>query len=91
VDRDESFSTALATQLAAASRVEHIAYPDAGHLFGIPNLPHTLHIYEYRNGSRLDMGGSLAADARASADAFPRVLRFLRANLCTEELTGESL
>ncbi len=63
--------------------VEHLSYPRAGHMSCLPPyLPTT------RTWSRhplvplaLEMGGTPEANARASADAWPRIVSFLRQHL----------
>jgi len=60
------------------SRDVLLVYPDAGHAIGKLYLPSgSTHIA----GGRINTGGTSAANARAQADAWPRVLRFLRENL----------
>jgi dienelactone hydrolase len=62
--------------------VEHLSYPDAGHLLTLPYLPTT--IRQSRHPIRhvdVDYGGTPAGDAFARADSWPKVLKFLQKNL----------
>ena len=62
--------------------VEHLSYPDAGHLLTLPYLPTT--IRQSRHPIRhvdVDFGGTPAGDAFARADSWPKVLKFLQKNL----------
>lgn len=62
-------------------RVEHLSYPEAGHLLGwmVPNDPLHLHAAtDPASGITMLLGGSDAADAAARADAWPRAVAFLR-------------
>jgi hypothetical protein len=54
------------------------AYPDAGHLIGKSYVPGGTTLV---GGGRLETGGSVPANARAQADAWPHVLRFLERSL----------
>jgi dienelactone hydrolase len=62
--------------------IEHVSYPQAGHLLTFPYLPTTL-----RTGHHpirhvdVDYGGTPAGDAFACADLWPKVVAFLRNNL----------
>jgi dienelactone hydrolase len=74
---------ARAAKRNRAHKLEHLHYPDAGHMLRYPYLPTTsrhsrnLHL---RN-ARFSFGGSAEADAAAQADYWPRAIAFLRANL----------
>ena len=62
--------------------VEHLSYPDAGHLLTLPYLPTT--IRQSRHPIRhvdVDYGGTPAGDAFARADSWPKVLKFLQKSL----------
>ena len=62
--------------------VEHLSYPDAGHLLTLSYLPTT--IRQSRHPIRhvdVDYGGTPAGDAFARADSWPKVLKFLRKSL----------
>ncbi len=54
---------------------EHLSYESAGHAIGSVYRPTT------SMGGSLALGGSPQANARAQADSWPKVLRFLRTNL----------
>jgi dienelactone hydrolase len=56
---------------------EHLAYDKAGHSIGTPYNPTT----RSTSGGTLALGGSAEANARAQADSWPKVLRFLEENL----------
>ncbi|MDB5896713.1 MAG: hypothetical protein JWP41_315 [Ramlibacter sp.] len=59
-------------------RVEHLAYADAGHAIGWPNVATTLTRFKHPvSGEDIDLGGSPAATARASRDSWPKMLAFL--------------
>ncbi|HEY8358061.1 MAG TPA: acyl-CoA thioester hydrolase/BAAT C-terminal domain-containing protein, partial [Ramlibacter sp.] len=61
---------------------EHLVYPDAGHAIGIPNvITSTTRFKQAVSGEDLDLGGSSGGTARASRDAWPRVLAFLAQSL----------
>ena len=63
---------------ARGNPVELKIYPNAGHAFDAPNLPRTeLPGYRSGNGPMPVIG----TDAEARADAFPRVLEFLKRHL----------
>ncbi|MBX6762128.1 MAG: acyl-CoA thioesterase/BAAT N-terminal domain-containing protein [Rubrobacteraceae bacterium] len=57
-------------------RHEHLCYEGAGHSIGVPYLPAVTN----RTGPLLH-GGSMEANARASADSWPKVIRFLEESL----------
>jgi dienelactone hydrolase len=62
--------------------VEHLSYPQAGHLLSMPYLPTTLR--SSRHPIRqidVGFGGTPAGDAFARADSWPKVITFLRKNL----------
>lgn len=62
--------------------VEHLVGEGAGHAIGLPQLPATQIVKPHPvAGLALDGGGTAAANARASARSWPRVLRFLDAAL----------
>ncbi|RPI21065.1 MAG: acyl-CoA thioesterase [Acidobacteria bacterium] len=54
---------------------EHLSYESAGHAIASAYRPTT------SRGGSLALGGSPGANARAQADSWPKVLRFLRTNL----------
>lgn len=58
---------------------EHLSYEGAGHLIGIPYFPSIT-----TQAAGLNMGGNAEANAAASADAWPKVLKFLAENLRQE-------
>jgi len=71
----EAFLDAAKTR---GNPVELKVYPNAGHAFDAPNLPRTeLPAYREGNGPVPVIG----SDAEARADAFPRVLEFLKLHL----------
>lgn len=61
---------------------KHLCYPDAGHGINIPNLPIPNPTY-YHPLSKLwfSMGGSREADAKASVDAWDRLVAFFHETL----------
>jgi dienelactone hydrolase len=62
--------------------VEHLAYPGAGHVIYLPSLPTTATAQVHPiDGTLYAYGGSPRATAHASADSWPRVVRFLRESL----------
>jgi dienelactone hydrolase len=61
-----------------AAQVNVLEYAGAGHLIGKAYLPSGSTLVA---GGRLDTGGSAAANARAQADSWPRVLSFLSREL----------
>jgi dienelactone hydrolase len=63
--------------------LEHLSYPDAGHMvYNLPYLPTTIRHTRHRiRGVDVDYGGSSAGDAIARADSWPKVLGFLQRNL----------
>ena len=63
-------------------RIEHLSYPDAGHAIGWPNVTCTMIRFKHPvSGDEIDLGGTPAANAHASHDAWPRMLAFLRESL----------
>jgi dienelactone hydrolase len=66
------------TQHAFAFPVEHLGYPSAGHLIGIPYTATTVRHARHRVlGHDFSFGGTPAGDAFARADSWPKVLVFL--------------
>jgi fermentation-respiration switch protein FrsA (DUF1100 family) len=63
--------------------LEHLSYPDAGHmLLNLPNLPTTIrHARHPIRGVDVDYGSTSAGDAFARADSWLKVLEFLQKNL----------
>jgi len=63
--------------------LEHLTYPDAGHmLLNLPYLPTTIrHARHPVRGVAVDYGGTSAGDAFARADSWPKIVEFLRKNL----------
>lgn len=60
--------------------VGHLRYPDGGHMCGgIPGIPVAAEVRHPLTSALYTFGGSQAANARARADSWPRVLAFLRA------------
>ncbi len=94
-------SSAMADKILAnlnaahfAFPVEHLDYPQAGHLAGFPEIMPAWHkvTTDYRSlgagrGSRVfshspdNYGGSVAANAASTLDADPKVIEFLQKNL----------
>jgi dienelactone hydrolase len=72
-----------AHQCNFAFELEHLSYPDAGHMvLNLPYLPTTIRHTRHRiRGVDVDYGGSSAGDAVARADSWPKILAFLRRNL----------
>jgi dienelactone hydrolase len=65
-----------AAQHGVGSRIAHLRYPDAGHLCaGVPGLPVPGEVR--LSQGFFSLGGTLAGNARARADSWPRVLAFL--------------
>jgi dienelactone hydrolase len=61
---------------------EHLVYPEAGHAIGLPNVMTTMLRSRHPvGGEEIDMGGTPAATAQASRDAWPRTLAFLAKSL----------
>jgi dienelactone hydrolase len=58
-------------------RYEHLAYEGAGHAIGRAYFPTT----RSNSGGRMLMGGTAEGYARAQADSWPKVLRFLDESL----------
>ncbi|MEE2777133.1 MAG: acyl-CoA thioesterase/bile acid-CoA:amino acid N-acyltransferase family protein [Acidobacteriota bacterium] len=64
--------------LTEAAAVEHIAYEDAGHNIGHPDLPSTMHsLVHPLNGIEIDLGGTHSGDAHAREDSWRRALNLL--------------
>ena len=63
--------------------LEHLSYPDAGHmLINLPYLPTTIrHSRHPIRQVDVDYGGTPAGDALARADSWPKVITILRQNL----------
>jgi pimeloyl-ACP methyl ester carboxylesterase len=66
---------------------EHLAYDAAGHTVGSPSfLPSTMLASVHPvDGTVYAYGGTASGVARANADAWPKMLKFLRENLRTPE------
>ena len=80
---------ALARRAAwGAGRDTHLTYARAGHGIGrLPGLPAAPNVVnDTRAGLSYALGGEKAANARAAAHAWPRVLAFLSENLRTPRL-----
>lgn len=60
---------------------EHLDYDGAGHVVFLPYHPTSVGYTRVFSGMALDFGGSPAANARASADSWQKMLRFLADNL----------
>lgn len=60
---------------------EHLDYDGAGHVVFLPYHPTTVGYTRVFSGMGLDFGGSPEANARASADAWAKMLRFLEESL----------
>jgi dienelactone hydrolase len=62
--------------------VEHVSYPQAGHLLTLPYLPTTLRCRQHPiRHIDVDYGGTPAGNAFARADAWAKVVAFLRMHL----------
>ncbi len=63
--------------------LEHLEYPDAGHMLRYPYLPTTSRHSRnpHLRNARFSFGGSAEADAAANSDYWPRAIAFLRAHL----------
>jgi dienelactone hydrolase len=77
------FATAITARLDAAHdpyRHQNLVYSGAGHAVGsaVPYVPASPPVVSSRYGN-LDLGGSRPVNARALADAWPRLLAFLAA------------
>jgi len=82
----EEMSEAIVARLkehSFAHRVEHLHYPNAGHMLRYPYLPTTAR--DSRNphlrNARYSFGGTAAADAEAQADSWRRAIAFLKSSL----------
>lgn len=63
-------------------RFEHLVYPEAGHAIGFPNVTTTMTRFKHPvSGEPIDLGGTPAATAQASRDAWQRMLAFLAESL----------
>jgi len=63
---------------ASGARHRALVYEGAGHgVAGVPYQPSGTHIHDPAADRWVDLGGTRAADARAKADSWPRVLRLL--------------
>lgn len=60
---------------------EHLDYDGAGHVVFLPYHPTSVGYTRVFSGMALDFGGSPEANARASADSWAKMLRFLADNL----------
>ena len=71
-----------AQQHHLAFPVDHVSYPQAGHLLTLPYLPTTLRCRQHPI-RHIDVayGGIPAGDAVARADAWAKVVAFLRKHL----------
>ena len=58
-------------------RYEHLSYEHAGHNIGLYYEPTT----HSTGGGGLALGGTPSGNARAQADSWPKVIRFLREGL----------
>ena len=76
-----------AQQYNFAFPLEHLSYPDAGHMVAnVPYLPMTVrHSRHPIRGVGVDFGGTSAGDAFARADSWPKVVTFLRKSLGQHE------
>jgi dienelactone hydrolase len=63
-----------------AHRVEHLHYPDAGHMLRYPYLPTTARASRnpHLRNARYSFGGTAPADAEAQADSWQRAVAFLK-------------
>lgn len=72
------FAVQRAWQEKFAYRIEHLAYPEAGHGIGWPGGPTTVTRFVHPvSGEALDSGGTPAGNARARRDSWSRALDFL--------------
>lgn len=75
-----------ATARRLPHRVQHLRYPEAGHLCsGPPGIPSPIHVVHPLDGRRYAMGGTPSGNARAAADSWARTLEFLRGSLTPSE------
>lgn len=60
--------------------VEHLHYPQAGHMLRYPFLPTTARNSRnaHLRNARFSFGGTAATDARAQAESWPRTIAFFR-------------
>ena len=82
----EEMSEAIVARLKQhgfAHHVEHLHYPDAGHMLRYPYLPTTTRASRnplLRN-ARYSFGGTAPADAEAQADSWRQAIAFLKSSL----------
>ena len=83
---DQFFPSALSSEAARERlarhkyphRYEHVSYPGAGHIFGMPYLPTTVTTGRHPvAGGVYVVGGNPKDNAFAAADSWARILRFL--------------
>jgi dienelactone hydrolase len=82
----EEMSEAIVARLkkhAFAHRVEHLHYPNAGHMLRYPYLPTTARASRnpHLRNARYSFGGTAPADAEAQADSWHRAIAFLKSSL----------
>lgn len=62
--------------------IQHLSYPDAGHLIGAPYVPTTVSAIRHAvTGGNFALGGTAKGTAFARSDSWPKVLAFLKQNL----------
>ncbi|HEY0701816.1 MAG TPA: acyl-CoA thioester hydrolase/BAAT C-terminal domain-containing protein [Candidatus Acidoferrales bacterium] len=68
---------------AFAHAVEHLHYPEAGHMLRYPFLPTTPRVSSNKHlrGAKFSFGGNPEADAAAQEDAWRRAITFLQQHL----------
>lgn len=72
-------------RLRAPAHVEHLRYPEAGHDLAWPHGPTTMRRWTHPvSGAPIEFGGTAVGTARARADAWPRMLAFLRGALARD-------
>jgi len=62
---------------AARRSCRHLDYPSAGHMIGYPFVPTPTLVVHEATGRTIPLGGTVHANAAASADSWPHVLRVL--------------
>jgi len=89
-DDDQIWPSSLLSEMVMKRLAEHkhpfpdnhLSYPGAGHVFGVPNLPTTvdrmLHPIVH---VEIAFGGNAKDNAAAASDSWPRVLTFLQDSL----------
>jgi dienelactone hydrolase len=82
----EDMSEAIVARLKKhgfAHRVEHLHYPDAGHMLRYPYLPTTARASRnpHLGNARYSFGGTASADAEAQADSWRHAIAFLKSSL----------